>query len=254
MSLPPTHPYLLQTAGGSDVGNVNFKPYLGAYPDRYTRQAANVWTGSGGFPWRFRTGSTLPATGLDLPFLTTTPGGRGALDISRGSCVAFNDVVFPLGFRAFTVDGWFRPTGWGGGSDVYIWSDTSGGGGNQYITIGGGATGGSSIRVTVRSNMVFDVSVDGTVPRSWTHLALQWGRATPPAVSGACALYVNGQFFGSRSGTINGPTTRASHNLFLQSSSQLGDWKIYTRVLDASDILQSYNTMAPVYGRPVIPV
>ena len=241
MPLPSTQPWLLPPTGGVEFGTPVTRQLFAFFdPNRYTRQSgAFILPG-----WTIQNGTPINSR----PTPVTTPGGRGAIDSSSSIQTITNAAgQFDPGI---TVDGWFCPRTYTSASAIFREHSVLNGSSSNVTITAGSPTGQPCLRVTVAGGFTADVSVNGSLPsNTWTHVAVTATRVSAPYG----AVYLNGRFFATNADSrATRPSTSVFH-LHTQAG-QLGEWKFYNRLLDASEILQNYNTLAPAYGRPIIPL
>lgn len=244
MPLPSSHPFLVVDPSTPTPGSVVRRGLIQwSTPDTYTRASGTQWSA--------RFGNALTMTGI--AGIATSPGGRCVLDVS--SAAGFTDPTGLAVPTALAVDVWVLPTlASNNGQLIYA----------EYATATRPATrtsyvqyisnaSGQRISFTFGSNAAstLDVSFAGSAALNvWTHLAL----VIPGSGTQTCTAYWNGVPAGTLSVTVTRPAT-TSYFVVCDTSAYrglVGDFKVYNVALDANEVKQNYNAMAPYYGRPPI--
>ncbi len=238
MPLPLTHPF-------SEVGPSTVAP--GAFVRRGLVQwwTPNTYTRLNGTTWAAQIGN--PFTINVTPGIATTPGGYNAIDVSAVS-TSFSQASSITLTGAMTMDIWFLLSNtMTSGTTLLNEGSNATGTTSSSISLVYSATVGDRLRFVV-SGTTFDTSFVGGVYRNqWHHMAL----VIPGTGTQTCVGYWNGTSNLSRSIGV----TRPTQSFFSNSGGlrgMIGDMKVYSVALDASEVRQNYNALAPYYGRPTI--
>lgn len=242
MSLPASHPFRAVGATPTAPGSFTRRGLVQwSTPNNYTRLAGTAWSAQLGNAF----------TGSVTPGIATTAGGYNVLDLSTGGNVSQSVGLTITG--AVTLDMWVWISNTTAATGAFLTESSA----NTYgdTTLGvtylvGGAAG-NQLRFIVGAT-VFDTSFRSSVwLDQWHHLTL----VVPGTGTQTCVGYWNGLPAISQSTSVTRPGTsffsvnRRSTGL----RGLIGDLKVYSVALDASEVRQNYNALAPYYGRlPIV--
>lgn len=198
-----------------------------------------------GSTWTALTGNNQTIFGSGTT-TTTTPGGSNAIVFNASGYGLDTTGVATSGIQSFTMDAWFRAAANVSGNIVGELGQASQGGWNVMMI----ALNANTILVGFWQGSVYQLNLGSYTANTWTHVSYTYSAT---AVTG----YVNGVFVASGTSTKQFPTTAhygvgSAANPYGNFNGVIGAYKLYNRVLTATEIRQNYNALAPRFGRPSI--